>query len=182
MWCNVAIFRSKIYQLTLCISISFHICWIWINTHWRCAVITHHMLCKLSCRGKSKSETHILIIFHIHCLAAFSFKGSSFYRDYRQFYLQKHTRILRGKGKAIPLQAWKGPCGFQEDEAPRFQDNRHMKVVRLSALYTGHLYPQEIFLVLISVRGWVNPTASVAGINEKFHWHHRESNPWPSDL
>jgi hypothetical protein len=44
------------------------------------------------------------------------------------------------------------PWGFQEVEAPRFQDNRHMKVVRLSALCTSHPYPQEIFLVLISVR------------------------------
>jgi len=33
------------------------------------------------------------------------------------------------------------PWGFQEVEAPRFQDSRHMKVVRLSALRTGRLYP-----------------------------------------
>jgi hypothetical protein len=41
---------------------------------------------------------------------------------------------------------------FYRPEGSRFQDNQHMKVISLVNLHTGRLYPQEIFLVLISVR------------------------------
>ena len=42
--------------------------------------------------------------------------------------------------KQSHLQAWTGQR-VPEAEAPTFQDNRHMKVIRLSALRTGRLYP-----------------------------------------
>jgi hypothetical protein len=65
---------------------------------------------------------------------------------------KRYSNTIRGLDRT-----WR----IQEVEAPRFQGIRHMKVVRMSAQGTGRLTPQEIFLVLISLRGCVDPTAMV---------------------
>ena len=55
-------------------------------------------------------------------------------------------------GKSVPLQAWTGPEGSRKLRLPDFVTTAHDRG-SLSALRTGRLYPQEILLVLISVRG-----------------------------
>jgi hypothetical protein len=50
-------------------------------------------------------------------------------------------RAIKKKDHEGPLQAWTGPQGSWRLRLPVFLDSRHMKVVRLSALNAGRLYP-----------------------------------------
>ena len=52
------------------------------------------------------------------------------------------SKTYSKKGKEIPLQAWTGSEGSRRLRLPDFKTIWHMKVVRLSALRTGRIYPQ----------------------------------------
>ena len=53
-------------------------------------------------------------------------------------YVRTHIQISNSN----PIIGQDRPWGFQEVEAPRFQDNRYMKVVRLSDLHTGRFHAE----------------------------------------
>ena len=63
-------------------------------------------------------------------------------------------------GKSVPLQAWSGPRGSRKLRFPDFMTTAQGGGKVVSLTHRPHL-PQEILLVLISVRGWVDPRAIV---------------------
>jgi len=75
-------------------------------------------------------------------------------RDFSTILLPNALRDInmKGKGKAVPLQAWSGPERSRKLRFPNFMITAQGSD-KLPALRTGRLYPQEMLLVLISVRG-----------------------------
>ena len=64
-------------------------------------------------------------------------------------YLLSNFHVVKGKGKAIPQQAWCGLDGSRKLSFPDFMTTAQNCHPYAPAAFT----PQEIHLVLISVRG-----------------------------
>jgi hypothetical protein len=82
--------------------------------------------------GKAISCTRFCITIHTTVITSTRFGA-----------LWCHHQGAKKVKQSFPATGLYRSLGFQEVEAPEFLDNRHTKVVRLSALRTGRLYPQE---------------------------------------
>ena len=80
--------------------------------------------------------------------------------------------------QATPLQAWLGPECSRRLRFHRFQDNWQMKVVRLSALRTGCLYPTGN----INGNHFCQQLSQIPGSQCSWKDCINESNPRPSGL
>ena len=65
------------------------------------------------------------------------------------------------KCKSVPLQAWKSPEVSTNLRFPDYVTTAHDGGKVVSLTQRPLFYPQEIILVLISVRDWVDPSAVV---------------------
>ena len=91
-------------------------------------------------RWKTKIMNLLLYIFRKILLGV---TWSNIYKThvvYMCIYIYIYINIDNHWRQSNPITGLNRPWEFQEAEAPRFQDSRHMKVVRLSALRTGRLY------------------------------------------
>ena len=75
-------------------------------------------------------------------------------------YFRTLHHLLKVKGKAVPLQAWSGSEGSRNLRFPAFMTAAQGGGKFVSLTHRPPL-PQEIQLILISVRGLVDPRATV---------------------
>jgi len=107
------------------------------RVYYNCIFYSHHPILKLvPCAVDLSANFLDIRLPSSHLLQPTELRNHSSYRGING----QPLLPSKGKRQSNPITGLDRPCRFQEVETPRFQDNRHMKVVRLSALRTGLLY------------------------------------------
>ena len=99
--------------------------------------------------------THCISCWSLPLLPSTSLKPGTYHVKFNTKFLHKTFK------KSSPITDLDRPWGFQEVEAPRFQDSWHMKVVRLSAVHTGRLYSSGNIPSTHFCYGCVDPRAII---------------------
>jgi len=87
--------------------------------------------------------------------------------------VNSNSVLIIDKGKSVPLETWTGPEGSRKLRFPDFVRTAQDGGKVLSLTHRPSL-PQEILLVLISVRGRVDPSAIVR--SEGFYVHEKSTD------
>jgi hypothetical protein len=106
----------------------------------------------------TEAKVSIITVFCRHLLVYYYIMTEQ--REHGTVY--RHYKILwciwgRKKGKAIPVTGRGGPRDCETSRLPHFPTIGSQMAVRVSALCAGLPLPPGRFLILISVRGWVDP-------------------------
>ena len=109
----------------------------------------------------------LFLFFHLRlftpsCLIPSSLSTKPLYNFlFLPFALHSHIPL----SLTAPVVSLDRPWGFQEFEAPRFQDSQHMMVVRFLALHTDRLYLQNYFWY-----SFLSEAESISGPNGLCQW------------
>jgi hypothetical protein len=122
----------------------------WNNTAWRRAVLSAHVSKrKTNLKQRRKKETNRTVTSVLSENRSAGGVASSGWA------------VREMWGKAVPIQAWTGTEGSTRLRLPISWQSAHEGGEIFGLKHRPPLPLQEIFLVLVSVRGWVNPRVIV---------------------
>jgi len=127
----------------------------------------------------------VMVLLLIHIIVYMFCKNKYILQEKLNLSHLNYMVHLKGKCKAITLQVWTGPEGSRRLRLPDFKTISIWRWYGCQpykpAAFTSRKYSWYSFL--FEAKSTPGPWCGRKDyVNEKFQWHHRESNPQPSGL